>query len=133
MDMNADEKPPVFGEQGLVPQADSAAPRQVYTVLTVTFLLVLLLGILLSRSGVLRSLEDFDMRLPTISVVALHPAFPAAVGLLLVLTIAKGFLARTPRASFAANTIALAVGLLLLVVYLVGVVAPFFLLVDGLS
>ena len=133
MDMKADVKPPLFGEEGIDPQPVSKVPRQVYTALTGVFLLVLLLGTLLSRTSVLDALTDFDMRLPAISVVALNPAFPVAIGLLLVLTIAKAFIARSPRVSMVANTIALATGLLLLVVYLLGVIIPFFLLVDGLS
>ena len=133
MDATVSEKPARFAEERLDTQSDSAAPGRVFAALIGAFLFVLMLGILLSRSWVLHALDDFGVGLPAVSVVALNLAFPAVVGVLLALMIVKQFLIRSPRVASAGNTIALLAGLLLLAVYLVGVVAPFFLLVDGLS
>jgi hypothetical protein len=132
MNAQLDEEQAVFGDQPLDVQTDSAVPGRVFATLIGGFLFVLLLGILLSRWWVLQTLDEFEVGLPAASVVALNPAFPAVVGVLLMLTIAKQFLIRSPRAAVAGNTIALLAGLLLLAIYLVGAISPFLLLVDGL-
>ncbi len=131
--MQFDEQQTTFGEKSLDSPADSAEPRRVFSALIGAFLFVLLLVILLSRRWVLQALDEFDVGLPAVSAVALSPALPLTVGILLSLMIAKQFLIKSPRVATAGNAIALLVGLLLLVVYLVGVVSPFLLLMDSLS
>lgn len=133
MDKRIVENPASVGREQRGTRADSIASGRVFAALISLFLFVLLLGIVLSRSWVLRTLEEFDLGLSVVSLVALSPVLPATVAVLLILMLVKQVSIRSPKLAMAGNMTALAAGLLLLVIYLIGIITPFILLVDTLS
>jgi hypothetical protein len=127
-------------DRHVMPTAEPKGQRDVsstrpwlQTVLTTAFLALLLLGILASQPRFRQILIEFDVDLTAISTLALSPALPGSLGLLLILTIVKEFVIGDRKFLFASNLAAIALGVLAIVVYIVGLVWPLLSLLEDLS
>lgn len=115
-------------------QQDISSPRPwLLAVLTTAFLALLLLGTFASQPRFRQILVEFDVDLPIISTLALSPSLPRSLGLLVILTIVKEFAVRNRKFLFVSNLAAIALGVLALLVYFIGLVWPLLSLIEDLS